>query len=99
MALEDVELDAHHTTCLENDNSTGGEGGVVDEDLEEGRIPVMETVKVDALDEDNCTNEARGGFIFVPVQGKRKSVVERTLERSNVAVDYFRSFKIHEPSV
>ena len=80
MALEDVELNAHYTPRLENDNSTGDECGVVDEDLEEGGILVVEAVEVDALDKDDRADEARGGSVFVPVYGERQSVVERSLE-------------------
>ena len=95
MALKDVEFDAHHTPRLENDNGTRDERRVVDEDLEEGRITVMEAIEVNALDEDDRANEPRGGLVFIPVQGERKSMVERILELCNVAVDYFQSFEIH----
>ena len=57
MTLKDVELGTHHTPRLENDDSMGDESGVVEEDLEEGRIPVVEAVKVDTLDEDDRANE------------------------------------------
>lgn len=76
MTFKDVELDAHHTPRLENENGAGDERGVVDEDLEEWRIPVVESVEVDALDKDDRANEPRGGLVFVPVQGERESVVE-----------------------
>ena len=76
MTFKDVELDAHHTPRLENDNGAGDESGVVDEDLEEWRISIVEPVEVDALDEDDRANEPRGGLVFVPVQGERESVVE-----------------------
>ena len=99
MTLKDVELGAHHTPRLENDNSTGDESGVIDEDLEEGRIPIVEAVEVDAFNEDDRANEPRGRFVFVPVQGEGESVVERSLELCNVGVDCFRSFDIHGPSV
>jgi hypothetical protein len=99
VTLKNVELDAHHTPRLENDNSMGYESGVVDEDLEEGRIPVVKAVEVDALDEDDRANEPRGGLVFVPVQGEGESVVERGLQLCNVGVDCFRSFEIHGPSV
>ena len=99
MALEDVELDARHTPRLENDNSAGDEGGVVDENFEERRISIVETVEVDAFNEYDGANEARGGPVFVPVQGERKSLVERTLEFCNVAVDYCRSFRMGVSSV
>jgi hypothetical protein len=85
VALKDVELNAHHTPRLENDNGAGDESGVVDEDLEEGRIPVVEAVEVNALDEDDRANEPRGGLVFVPVQGECESVVEGSLELCNVA--------------
>ena len=77
----------------------GDESGVVDEDLEEGRVPVVKAVEVDALDEDDRANEPRGRLVFVPVHGEGESVVERSLELCNVGVDCFRSFDIHEPSV
>ena len=67
MALEDVELSSHYTSRLENDNSAGDEGGVIDEDFEKGRIPVVEAVEVDSLDKDDRADEARGGSVFVPV--------------------------------
>jgi len=35
----------------------GDESGVVEEDLEEGRIPVVEAVEVDTLNEDDRANE------------------------------------------
>ena len=99
MALKNIELGAHHTPRLENDDGAGDESGVVDEDLEKGRITVVEAVKVDALDEDDSADEARGGLVFVPVNGKCQSMIERGLEFCNVAVDYFRSFNIHGPLV
>jgi hypothetical protein len=99
VALEDVDLGPHHTPRLENDSGTGNEDGVVDEDLEEGRIPVVESVEVNTFDEDDRADEARRGPVFVPVQRECEGVVERSLKFCNVAIDYFQSFEIHGPSV
>jgi len=76
VTFKDVELDAHHSPRLENDNGAGDESRVANEDLEEWRISIVEPVEVDSLDEDDRANEPRGGLVFVPVQGERESMVE-----------------------